>query len=500
MLDFLSATYIAAVLSAYVLIGCIRRLYFHPLSTVPGPVWAALTRHYATYYEVVKDGGLVDQLQRLHAIHGPVVRIGPNALHFSNPDVYSEIYTRGFSFLKDPALYRAFGQQDSSFGSTDPVFAKARRDIISPLFSRRAILKLEPFVQQKIDKLIGKLLGHEHSSDPIDMFRAFKSVTLDIILTYCFGESCDALDAPDFAHPVIIDLESTSRLLSVFKVFQWVIPAQAFVTKLLKPLGHRVPGRAVLREQLLARIDKTLADPTSLESASHETVYHLLMQAHPDKGFAEVPSRASLLDEATNLQAAGSHTVAATCIVGFYHILNNKDVYHRLFAELKEAIPDVHDSIRFEDVEKLPYLTAVIKEALRLSHGVVLPMLRIVNTDGVVLDGIVVPRGTTVAIGSTFVHLNSEVFPDPHSFNPDRWLQEGSDQLEHYLVSFSRGQRNCLGMNLAWCELYALFASIYRRLNMELYGSSPKDMEFRAHFIPVFKGNHVRAFVKPMKS
>ncbi|KAL1662343.1 cytochrome P450 [Schizophyllum commune] len=471
--------------------------YFHPLARVPGLLVAALTDYYVMYYEVVKDGSLINQLEKLHAIYGPAVRMGPNSVHFNNPDAYDKIYTRGTAFVKDLALYRGF-PEETTFGSADPVFAKARRDAISPLFSRRAVSKLEPFIREKVDRLTEKL-GQRDERQPVDLFRAFRAVSLEVIFSYCFGEPCNALDAPDFDDPLLADLASFARMNMVFKAFPALVPlAQAILTKILKPFGRRMAGRSLLTDKLSAQIDLLLENPALLEDSPHETIYHHLIPADPMNGKVETPSRQSLLGEAINLQLAGNHTVAAACTVGCYHILNNKDIYHRLLIELRKAIPQTSSLIEFDVVEKLPYLTAVIKESLRLSHGVVSPMLRKVNTDGMVLDGIAVPRGTTVAIGNTFVHLNPDIFPEPQYFDPERWLQDDSGDLENYLVPFSKGQRNCVGMNLAWCELYLIFASVFRRVDLQLYDSSPEDMKFRAHFVATFQGNPVRAFVKPM--
>ncbi|KAL1708582.1 cytochrome P450 [Schizophyllum commune] len=458
--------------------------YFHPLSRVPGPFVAALTDYYVMYYEVVKDGSLINQLEKLHALYGALRR----RLHRA---------TRGTAFVKDLALYRGF-PEETTFGSADPVFAKARRDAISPLFSRRAVSKLEPFIREKVDKLTGKLLERDERQ-PVDLFRAFRAVSLEVIFSYCFGEPCNALDAPDFEDPLLADLASFARMNMVFKAFPALVPlVQAILTKILKPFGRRVAGRSLLIDKLSAQIDMLLENPALLEDAPHETIYHHLIRTDSGEAPVETPSRQSLLGEAINLQLAGNHTVAAACIVGCYHILNNKDIYHRLLVELKKAIPQTSSFIEFDVVEKLAYLSAVIKESLRLSHGVVSPMLRKVNTDDMVLDGIAVPRGTTVAIGNTFVHLNTDIFPDPHTFHPERWLQDNSGDLENYLVPFSKGQRNCVGMNLAWCELYLIFASVIRRVDFQLYDSSPEDMKFKAHFVATFQGNPVRAFVQPM--
>ncbi len=66
------------------------------------------------------------------------------------------------------------------------------------------------------------------------------------------------------------------------------------------------------------------------------------------------------------------------------------------------------------------------------------------------------------------MHMNETVFPNPTEFQPDRWLGDpkgpgGLRPLSSYMVSFSRGARNCLGLNLAWMELYVGLATIFRR-------------------------------------
>ncbi|KAL1659580.1 cytochrome P450 [Schizophyllum commune] len=494
------AAYGSIAALVYTLLICVCRLFFHPLSRVPGPLLAALTDYYVTYYDIVKDGATVDQLGELHARYGPVVRIGPNTLHFNNPDVYHRIYTRGTSFFKDPALYCAF-PDGSSFGSIDPVQAKSRRDAINPLFSRRAIAKLEPFIQEKVDKLTTKLLAYDDASKPVDLLQALRAATLDIIFSYCFGEDCNALDAPDFKHPILMGADAINRATLIFKAIPALIHVQRFLISYLQFLNFPAVGPGLLVDKISAQLDELLANPKALDDAPHETIFdHILPGAGTDKRSAAFPTRISLLDEALSLQLAGSHTVAAACYVGCFHVLNDDGIRRKLVAELKDAIPDIADVVHFELVEKLPYLTAVIKEALRLSHGIVSPMLRTVNADGVVLDGIAVPRGTAVAIGNTFVHLNPEIFPDPHIFDPKRWLKQDVSALDHYLVAFSKGQRSCTGINLAWCELYLIFASLFRRLGLELVNSSPASMEYSAHFIAAFRGEPVQAVVRPMTS
>jgi cytochrome P450 len=49
-------------------------------------------------------------------------------------------------------------------------------------------------------------------------------------------------------------------------------------------------------------------------------------------------------------------------------------------------------------------------------------------------------------MGQSFVHLNPDIFPSPKVFDPSRWLGEHANDLESYLVPFSKGPRSCLGI------------------------------------------------------
>jgi len=95
------------------------------------------------------------------------------------------------------------------------------------------------------------------------------------------------------------------------------------------------------------------------------------------------------------------------------------------------------------------------------------------------------------------VHRNPDIFPEPEIFSPERWLQSGSQNLDKYLVAFSRGPRSCLGINLAWCELYLIFGNVFRKIQLEMDDAVTVDnVRFRDYFAPIYRGKHVHAHVK----
>jgi len=130
-----------------------------------------------------------------------------------------------------------------------------------------------------------------------------------------------------------------------------------------------------------------------------------------------------------------------------------------------------------------------------MTHGAVTPLPRIVSADAQI-GGAHVPAGTSVAMGTTFVHTNPDIFPDPFKFSPDRWLQPNAKELETYIVTFSKGPRSCIGMNMAWCELYIIFSNLFRKLDMELFETTTENFIFKECFITVFQGKNFHAKVK----
>ena len=102
------------------------------------------------------------------------------------------------------------------------------------------------------------------------------------------------------------------------------------------------------------QVDEAVNDPSSLLRAPHATIYRALL--NEEKGLhLSIPD---LRDEGLLMVAAGGDTVADACTIGCAHVLYDRDVYHKLKAELKAAWPDLESAPRFEQLEDLPYLVS----------------------------------------------------------------------------------------------------------------------------------------------
>lgn len=98
------------------------------------------------------------------------------------------------------------------------------------------------------------------------------------------------------------------------------------------------------------------------------------------------------------------------------------------------------------------------------------------------------------------MHHNEEVFPDSYSFKPERWLGDPAamKKLQRYNIAFSRGTRQCIGMNLAWAEMYLLLSTVFRRFEMEMWETDKSCVELKADFfLPRMKNTEgVKVLIK----
>jgi len=199
----------------------------------------------------------------------------------------------------------------------------------------------------------------------------------------------------------------------------------------------------------------------SSEHLPHPTIFHDLLDSTlpPEEKTVQ-----RLADEAQTLVIAAHEAQAWTLTVIAFHLLSNSDVMRNLKAELLAAIPNPNVSTPLSVLQSLPYLTGIIKEGLRLSYGTSTRLQRIpfkpliFEADNRVWT---IPAGTPVGMTSVLIHQDENIFPDHRAFKPERWIE--NPWLERYLITFSKGSRQCLGLNLAHAEMYLWLSAIFRR-------------------------------------
>ncbi|KUL84958.1 hypothetical protein ZTR_07909 [Talaromyces verruculosus] len=213
-------------------------------------------------------------------------------------------------------------------------------------------------------------------------------------------------------------------------------------------------------------------------------------------------TKRELINESINIIIAGSDTTATTLGFAIHEILKNTAISRKLTAEIDAAMPQGFKDLPLSEVEKLDYLSAVVKESLRLAMAVPGRLPRIVpgaksKVDSLIVDGRVIPEGTVIGMSAWSVHYSEDIWgPDAREFRPERWLVEDSKRLERYLVTFSKGARICLGINLAYAEIRLTLAQLFRRFTFSLDETmEPIDTEKMDCFTTAFGGTGPRVYI-----
>lgn len=173
---------------------------------------------------------------------------------------------------------------------------------------------------------------------------------------------------------------------------------------------------------------------------------------------------------------AGSDTTAISLRAILYYTLKNPRAKAELMRELNLALEENRISIPVswkQSQEQLPYLDAVIKEALRLHPAVGLMLERVVPAEGLQLPhgGPFLPAGTIVGANPWIIHRHEVFGKDVDSFVPERWLKRDHESESDFYArkqkmlratfTFGAGPRTCIGKNISLLEIYKLIPSLF---------------------------------------
>ena len=161
--------------------------------------------------------------------------------------------------------------------------------------------------------------------------------------------------------------------------------------------------------------------------------------------------------ELDSVKGAGFETVAQTLRFTIFQIYSDPMILHRVRSELSDlreslvstnACDDPSKGALLTRMERLPYLTSVIKEGLRMSPGVAARLTRIAPDRDLAYGSWIIPAGTPIAMTVLLLHYSESQYLEPHKFQPERWMGHGQDKVQgsRVFAPFSRGPRMCVGM------------------------------------------------------
>ncbi|KAK1506561.1 uncharacterized protein CCOS01_16420 [Colletotrichum costaricense] len=450
---------VALFLVLFTYLRGLYRVYLHPLSDFPGPKEAAKSRNWL-YLQTLKPYP-EDVYDELHDHYGAkAIRIAPNELHISDPHLYKVIYKQSNPFPKEKAFYAGFNVPPPGlFSATDEAKHRELRRHMNPMFSRSAVLKLEDLVRGRLADLENKI---ERLCDKqvIDFYGAFRLLTTSIIMEWCLADSGNILEEqPDgFGSQFLTAFSVGAAAAKIFQQYP-LLPkiSNALPFGLVKIFSPEIGSFAQLADFAKQGVYRWRDSNGSKAAVDHPVIIENMAQLSND----------ALVGLVLEILVAGSDTSASSMTVALFEILRNPSIEKRLVQELDAAIPDKNDLPPVQTLEKIDYLTACVKEGLRVASAVPSRLPRVVPHDSsepFIVDEKIVPPGTIVSMSAHTIHSSVDIWgPDARLFNPDRWLVPEAKGLDQYQVHFSKGARMCIGQNLVPIEMLVALASILRR-------------------------------------
>lgn len=283
-------------------------------------------------------------------------------------------------------------------------------------------------------------------------------------------------------HPLDLTLDGPAILEDMRTVF----------TSLQK-FGYRFPYFRYIRTPTWQRFEKAMDDftvrihrhivaaaerMTSEESAHEPTILeHMLREKKLT--FGEIFTFTSDF----NLAGADTTSTAATYLL--FHLAKNPRAQSKAREEAISVLGEESNTVEPQQLEKLSYLKACLKESMRLNPS--LPGIYRKLDHDVVMSGYVVPAGVPMFVDGFVSGRAEENFSRPEQYLPERWLKTDQEILPHdgyASLPFSFGPRMCLGRRIAELQICTLIAKILLKYSVEY---PRENIEFHGQFINVPK-------------
>jgi cytochrome P450 len=391
--------------------------------------------------------------------YGDVVRLrlpGRPLLLFNHPDLIEQVLvTQAKHFVKHFGLRVYKPVLGNGLVTSEGDFWRRQRKLSAPAFQGA---RLAGYARLMVESTAAMLeawhvearMDRAGPGDPMtrDVHADMMRLTLEVACRTLFG--ADACPDP---HAVGDAMEQALRALDVrfgrwLPVPDWFpTPANLRLKRALRTLDDVVGG-------IIAR--RRGANGSGDGGGDGNDLLSMLVRAR-DEDDGSAMTDAQLLDEVRTIFLAGHETTALALTYALYLLAGHPDAQAALHAELDAVLGDRTPA--YADLPRLAYTRQVVTEAMRLYPPA--DVLGREATADVTVNGIDVPRGTTVFMSQWVMHHDPRYFPDPNRFDPGRWTPAFERALPRFAYfPFGGGPRFCIGQSFATAEAALILAAV----------------------------------------
>jgi cytochrome P450 len=304
-------------------------------------------------------------------------------------------------------------------------------------------------------------------SGELETAPTMQAITLEVILRAVFGIS-DRAEVQRWSGPMRETLNTVGNARRILALGVTLRSARlqrakrgpwARVRAEMRPIDEMILGEARARRAELERG----------EGVERDDVLSLLLAARDENG--KPMTDQELRDELVTLLVAGHETTATALAWTLERVTRTPHVLERLYAD--------------GGVDDEDYIDAVCKEALRLRP--VVPAAARELQEPLELGGREYPAGVVVAPSIVLMHLREDIYPEPYSFRPERFLERPAGTYEW--IPFGGGVRRCLGASFALFEMRAVLQALLQGVRLAPNASKGEGVRRKlVTLIPAHRG------------
>ncbi|XP_049387390.1 geraniol 8-hydroxylase-like [Solanum stenotomum] len=426
-------------------------------------------------------------LAELAKIHGPLMtlKLGliTTVIAFSSETAKEILQTHDKTFsartIPDAVSSQPNREATLSWIPPDNTWRNKRRICNMQMFNNQRLDLLQELRHQKSEQLVSHIRSQCESGSAVDIGRVEFTTTLNLISNMIF--SIDMVD-PEFkkAHEfkelvwTIMEDAGVPNLSDYFPMLKWLD---------LQGVRRRIrPAYLRLHEIFEQLIEKRVEGRGSGQTMKRDGDFlDVLLDYCKDEGsgFDRKTIKPIILD----LFIAGSDTSALTIEWAMAELLRKPEELNKVRQEIIQQIRTKR-AVKESDMNKLPYLQAVVKETMRLHPAAPLLLPHKAQHDVQVL-GFTVPKDSQVLVNAWAIGRDPKTWERPLEFLPLRFMESSLDYKggDFEFIPFGAGRRICPGMPLAIRMVNLIVASIIQPFNWKLAdGMTPEKLDMEEQF------------------
>ncbi|XP_008293064.1 sterol 26-hydroxylase, mitochondrial-like [Stegastes partitus] len=468
------------------------------IEDLPGPSTAT-----SLYWLLVK--GYAEKTHLLQGVqknlYGPIwrSRFGPfDIVNVATADLIAQVIHQEGRYPVRAELshwkeYRDLrGQAYGLHVDTGPEWYRIRSVLNPKMLKPREVMSYAPVIHQVVGDLLQRVeLLRRRSPDQAtvsDLAAEFYKFGFEGISAVLFETRLGCLQE-EIPHDTLRFIAAVNDMMSlsdtVLLLPRWSRDILPFWKRFVRAWDDLYDVARTLIDRRTAEI---AAQVRSGEAAEGMYLTHLLS--------SDKLSRAEVYVSVTELMLGGVDTTSNTLSWALYHLSRDSRVQDVLYGEVNSVCPDKRQPTT-DDLSRMPYLKAVIKETLRL-YPVVPGNGRFVTENEVIVDNYWFPKKTQFHLCHYSACHDESEFPDAEHFLPERWLRTeppgsrcgrtwpGFYQHHPYsFIPFGVGVRACVGKRLAEMEMYFALSRLIQNYRVRAEDGAPTvEAKTRTLLIP----------------